>query len=77
MIELNQKELDQYVNKILKDYDTNNLSSIFNKKIKLSNSDALLLQSKVTKLRIDRGEHVIGYKIGCVSKDTQKKICFH
>ena len=37
----------------------------------------MLLQSKVTKLRISRGEKVIGYKIGCVSKETQKKMGFN
>ena len=72
-----QDKLDLYANKILEDYDTNNPSSIFKTKIKLSNNDALLLQSKVTKLRIERGEKVIGYKIGCVSKKTQKKMGFN
>ena len=73
MKELNQKKLDLYANKILEDYDTNNPSSIFKTKLKLSNDDALLLQSKVSKLRIDRGEKVMGYKTGCVAKETQKK----
>ncbi|MDC0233575.1 hypothetical protein OAJ76_01100 [Candidatus Pelagibacter sp.] len=76
MIKLNQKELNEYANTILNDYDSNNPSSIFKTKIKLSNNDALLIQSKVTKLRINRGEQVMGYKIGCVSKDTQKKMGF-
>jgi 2-keto-4-pentenoate hydratase len=73
MTKLNQKKLDLFANKILEDYDAKNPGTIFKTKIKLSNDDALLLQSKVTKLRIDRGEKVIGYKIGCVSKETQKK----
>ena len=76
MIKLNQKEINEYANTILNDYDNNNPSSIFKTKIKLSNNDALLIQTKVTKLRIDRGEQVMGYKIGCVSKDTQKKMGF-
>ena len=76
MIRLNQKELNEYANTILNDYDTNNPSSIFKTKIKLSNNDALLIQSKISKLRIDRGEEVMGYKIGCVSKDTQIKMGF-
>ena len=76
MIKLNQKELNEYANTILNDYDNNNPSSIFKTKIKLSNNDALLIQSKISKLRIDRGEEVMGYKIGCVSKDTQKKMGF-
>ena len=76
MIKLNQNELNEYANNILNDYDSNNPSSIFKTKIKLSNNDALLIQSKISKLRIDRGEEVMGYKIGCVSKDTQKKMGF-
>ena len=76
MIKLNQEELNEYANNILNDYDSNNPSSIFKTKIKLSNNDALLIQSKISKLRIDRGEEVMGYKIGCVSKDTQKKMGF-
>ena len=71
MTKLNQKKLDLFANKILEDYDAKNPGTIFKTKIKLSNDDALLLQSKVTKLRIDRGEKVIGYKIGCVSLETQ------
>ena len=76
MTKLNQKKLDLFANKILEDYDAKNPGTIFKTKIKLSNNDALLIQSKISKLRIDRGEEVMGYKIGCVSKDTQKKMGF-
>jgi len=76
MHEITQKKLDLFANKILEDYDANNPGTIFKTNIKLSNEDALLLQSKVTKLRIDRGEKIIGYKIGCVAKETQKKMGF-
>ena len=70
-------QLDFYANKILEDYDTNNPSSIFKTNIILNNNAALLLQSKDAQLRINRGEQVIGYKIGCVSKETQKKMGFN
>ena len=76
MNKFTQKELDLFANKILEDYDANNPGTIFKTNIKLSNEDALLLQSKVAKLRIDRGEKIIGYKIGCVAKETQKKMGF-
>tara|TARA_B100000579_G_scaffold52766_1_gene36796 strand:+ start:114 stop:896 length:783 start_codon:yes stop_codon:yes gene_type:complete len=76
MKKLTQRELDLFANKVLLDYDTKNPGTIFKSKIKISNEDALFLQSKVTKLRIDRGEKVIGYKIGCVAKETQKKMGF-
>ena len=74
---LSQKEIDLLAIKILEDYDAKNPGTIFKKKIKLTNHDGLALQSKVTKLRINRGEKVIGYKIGCVAKETQKKWDLH
>ena len=36
----------------------------------------LTIPKEVSKLREKRGEEVIGYKIGCVSKETQKKMGF-
>ena len=77
MSNLSSKELNLYSNKILHDYDTKNPSQIFKDKVKITNEDALLIQSKVADLRLKRGEEIIGYKIGCVSKDTQKKMGFN
>jgi len=73
---LSQKELDLYAKKILEDYDEKNPGTIFKKKLDISNDDALLIQSNVAKLRKKRGEKIIGYKIGCVLNDTQKKMGF-
>ena len=76
MSNLSQKELDLFTNKILQDYDAKNPGTIFKDKIKITNEDALIIQSNVARLREERGEQIIGYKIGCVSKDTQKKMGF-
>ncbi|MDB9941120.1 fumarylacetoacetate hydrolase family protein [Candidatus Pelagibacter sp.] len=76
MSHLSQKELDLFTNKILEDYDAKNPGAIFKEKIEIGNEDALLIQSNVARLREKRGEVIIGYKIGCVSKDTQKKMGF-
>jgi len=76
MSRLSRKELDLFANKILKDYDKKNPGTIFKEKIKISNEDALLIQSNVARLREKRGEVIIGYKIGCIAKDTQKKMGF-
>ena len=76
MSNFSKKELDIFSNKILEDYDSKNPSMIFKDKIKLTNEDALIIQSNVARLRENRGEEIIGYKIGCVSKDTQKKMGF-
>ena len=71
-----QSQIDTYAQKILDDYDAVNPSTIFKDKISMSNEDAHLIQSAVTALRIKRGEEVIGYKIGCISKQTQNKMGF-
>ena len=76
MSNLSKKNLDIFSNKILEEYDSKNPSMIFKDKIKITNEDALIIQSNVAKLRENRGEEIIGYKIGCVSKVTQKKMGF-
>ena len=76
MRHLTEKDINLFAQKILEDYDTKNPGTIFKDKIKISNADALLLQSAVSKLREKRGEEIIGYKIGCVLKETQKKMGF-
>ena len=76
MSNISQQELNLISNKILEDYDNKNPSIIFKDKIKITSQDALIIQSNVARLREKRGEEVIGYKIGCVSKDTQKKMGF-
>ena len=69
---LTQKDSDLFAQKILEDYDSKNPGIIFKRKIKISNTEALLIQSTVSKLRKKRREEIIGYKIGCVLKETQK-----
>ena len=76
MTQLTQNELKLFVQKILEDYDTKNPGTIFKDKINISNAEALSIQSEVSKLREKRGEEVIGYKIGCISKETQGKMGF-
>ena len=76
MVELSQFQLDVYAHKILDDYDAKTPSGIFKDKISISIEDALRIQLAVTNLREKRGEEVIGYKIGCVSKYTQRKMGF-
>ena len=76
MNNLSTKELALYANKILEDYDEKRPGTIFKKQIKISNEEAMLIQANVAKLRKTSGEKIIGYKIGCVSKNTQKKMGF-
>ena len=77
MNELTQNKLESYAHRILNDYDVKNHSAFFkNKNVKISISDAYKIQSILTDLRIKRGEKVIGYKIGSISKQIQKKYGF-
>ena len=71
-----KKDLEFFAIKTLDDYDSKNPSLIFKDKIDITNEDALIIQSNVARLREKRGEEIIGYKIGCISKDTQKKLGF-
>ena len=73
MSNYSKKDLDFFANKTLENYDNKNPSIIFKDNIKITNEDALIIQSNVARLREKRGEQIIGYKVGCISKDTQKK----
>ena len=73
---LNEYEIESYAHKMLSDYDSKNPGRIFKDKIRISNEDARLIQSAVAELRLRRGEEVIGYKIGCIAKETQDKMGF-
>ena len=76
MTELTATQLSKYAFKMLRDYDSNTPGTIFKDNFRISIEDAWHIQSAVTNLREQRGEEVIGYKIGCVSKDTQRKMGF-
>ena len=76
MTELTQNQLESYAQKILNDYDLKNPSVLFKNNINISVSDAYKIQSITTNFRLERGEKIIGYKIGSISKQTQKKYGF-
>jgi 2-keto-4-pentenoate hydratase len=76
MTKLTPNELESYAQKILNDYDLKNPSVLFKNNINISVSDAYKIQSITTNFRLERGEKIIGYKIGSISKQTQKKYGF-
>ena len=76
MTELTENELNKYADQILDDYDSKTPGTIFKDKVRIGVEDAWRIQSAVTYLRQKRGEEVIGYKIGCISKETQIKMGF-
>ena len=76
MTELTKNQLNNYSRQILDDYDSKTPGTIFKEKVRISVEDAWYIQSTVAGLREERGEKVIGYKIGCISKETQLKMGF-
>ena len=76
MPHLSKKEIHLFAQKILDDYDSKNPGTVFKSHVNISNTDALLIQQAVSKLREKRGEEIIGYKIGCVLNETQRKMGF-
>ena len=59
--------LDELAARQLRDYDNRNPGSMFREEVNLSLRQAYDLQDSVASLRRERGEHHIGYKVGCTS----------
>ena len=76
MTKLTELQLQIYAEQMLIDYDSINPGTIFKDKLVISIEDAWRIQSAVADLRKKRGEEVAGYKIGCVSKETQINMGF-
>lgn len=64
--------LNSLAKQMLIDYDAHEPGSVFATGLRLELSDAWKLQSAVANLREERGERVVGYKIGCVCENNQK-----
>ncbi len=58
----------------LSDYDAISPGNIFGEGIVLDEAAAYRLQSHVAQLRSERGERVIGYKVGCTSPAIQRQL---
>lgn len=61
--------------RLLDEYDNNKSESIWNgPNFKLSLADAYDVQFEIANMRQLRGEHIAGYKIGCISKTMQTQL---
>ncbi len=72
MSELNDERVEAIAERMLADYDAANPGTVFAEGLRLSIPDAWRLQTAVAALREQRGEAVVGYKIGCVCKGNQQ-----
>lgn len=60
--------------RMLADYDARTPGRLFGEPLDLTAAQAYALQAKITRLREARGEHVIGYKVGCTSQAIQAQL---
>lgn len=72
LIDLDRLDLNQLARRMLRDYDDRTPGTVFEDGRRLAIEDAWRLQDAVTRLREQRGEQVVGYKIGCVCPGNRK-----
>lgn len=58
--------------RMLNDYDARNPGTAFSDGLRLGLDDAWKLQAAVARLREQRGEAAVGYKIGCTCENNQR-----
>jgi len=73
MMETGHVNLEAVAERMLRDYDARTPGTVFADGLRLSLNDAWQLQDAVANLREQRGEQVVGYKIGCVCPINQKR----
>jgi 2-keto-4-pentenoate hydratase len=59
---------------MLEDFDARTPGRLFAEPIDLTTEQAYALQAKIARLRVERGEKVIGYKVGCTSPAVQQQL---
>ena len=65
-------EVARLAGQMLRDYDAHTPGTPFANGLRLSVEEAYQLQKQVAQLRENRGERVVGYKIGCVCSGNQE-----
>jgi 2-keto-4-pentenoate hydratase len=60
--------------RMLADYDARTPCRLFAEPFELTTDQAYALQTEVARLREQRGEKIIGYKVGCTSRFIQKQL---
>jgi 2-keto-4-pentenoate hydratase len=67
-------DLDEIAGVMLAHYDARAQSALFGEPIDLSIDKAYAIQAKIARLRTERGERIIGFKVGCTSPAIQKQL---
>jgi 2-keto-4-pentenoate hydratase len=67
-------EVRQLASGMVADDDAGNPGRLFSGPVELTTPQAYALQDEVARLREQRGERLIGYKVGCVSRVIQEQL---
>jgi 2-keto-4-pentenoate hydratase len=67
-------ELRSMALRMLADFDARTPGELFSRPVDLTIPRSYELQGEVARLREERGEKIIGYKIGCTSKTIQQQL---
>jgi len=66
--------IQELARRMLADYDARTPGQRFGEPLDLTTAQAYALQAEIARLREERGERVIGYKVGCTSRVIQKQL---
>jgi 2-keto-4-pentenoate hydratase len=67
-------DLQELARRMLADYDARTPGQLFADPLDLTTVQAYALQAEIVRLREQRGEKVIGYKVGCTSLAVQQQL---
>lgn len=67
-------DLQNLARRMLADYDARTPNQVFAAPVDFTAEQAYALQAEVARLREERGEKVIGYKVGCTSRVVQRQL---
>ena len=67
-------DLQELAQRMLADYDARTPGQLFGGPLDLTTAQAYALQAEIARLREQRGEKVIGYKVGCTSRPIQTQL---
>src|ERR1039457_5132459 len=66
--------LEELAQRMLADYDARTPGQFVGEPLDLTTAQAYALQAEIARLREQRGEKVIGYKVGCTSRPIQEQL---
>src|ERR1700722_7170222 len=67
-------DLQELAQRMLADYDARTPGQFCCEPVDLTTAHAYALQAEIARLREQRGEKVIGYKVGCTSRPIQAQL---